>query len=427
MNEIKCGFAQNLITPNLTYPTFLDGFGTRITNADSIFSDLYVKSCSFNFGDENFAIVQFDLIGFSDEIYSMILGQITALTGISDNNIALSCIHTHSAPTCGILKFLPTNYDYIYQVGQIASQTVKQSIDNAVSGNFDCKICEDEFQATFNRRGRLFCDKRIKCATFVDCNGIVKGTLCSASAHPTINRTNAVSADYLSVLNTHSTNDSPIIFLQGYCGDVKTLCQSEQTLDEKINFIGTQLYDAIQKSVSQAKFSERLFSDVTIIKEKVEIPMLAYPERNELEVKVKDIEQDYLSLPIDSVEKHMKLHELIWYKDALSKAGSASSITVPMQIFSLGRKLAFAFVPFETLTNTGLRIEKIFTDIGFESDRVFVLGYCNSVNGYLPPPEEFRFDGYEVKGSNEWYNLPACSPTSEPSVINWYKEKAKTI
>lgn len=429
MNKIRCGFAQNKITPQLDYSTFLDGFGFRTKAVTEILSDLYVKVCSFTFGNEHFLIAQFDLIGFSDEIYNIITSQISSIVNVDKTNIALNCIHTHSAPTTGILKYLPIDYDYLYYVGQVAGLTAKTAMENATTGSFNAQILDKELTNTINRRGRNIIDRKIKCMTFVDEIGQVKGTLCSASCHPVINRVDKVSADFLSVLNAESKNDSPIIFLQGNCGDIKPLLDETLSMEEKIQIFGHQLTEPIVETIKKAKFTKFLQGKPTINFEQVTLPMKAYDTLEEETLMVKDLEKQYYDLPYNSSEKHVSLHRLIWHRNALEKIKNKElpRITVPLQIFSLDRQCAFVFVPFELLTLTAKKLEAILLNKGFDLAGIYILGYSNSVNGYLAPPEEIPFGGYEVNGSNEWYNLPPCDQSTEPTMIKWYEEKIKEL
>ena len=40
-------------------------------------------------------------------------------------------------------------------------------------------------------------------------------------------------------------------------------------------------------------------------------------------------------------------------------------------------------IPFEVLTLTGGKLEEMFVEKGFAREGVYILGYCNSVQGYL--------------------------------------------
>ena len=106
----------------------------------------------------------------------------------------------------------------------------------------------------------------------------------------------------------------------------------------------------------------------------------------------------------------------------LAEAGITNDLTVPMQSVTVGRSLAFAFVPFELLTLAGDAIEAIYAADGWPAERIFVCGYTNSVNGYLAPREEFAYGGYEVAGASHWFNVSETCEDSADAVIGWFRE-----
>ena len=54
MNEIRCGFADGIITPALN-GTFLDGYGFRMTPAETVRDDLHAKVMAVGDGDDTHA------------------------------------------------------------------------------------------------------------------------------------------------------------------------------------------------------------------------------------------------------------------------------------------------------------------------------------------------------------------------------------
>ena len=137
----------------------------------------------------------------------------------------------------------------------------------------------------------------------------------------------------------------------------------------------------------------------------------------------------YLELDYSNWKKHYKLRELQWFRHMMRNAekGEGFDLNVPLQYLAIGKELVFAFVPFELLTLTGNKLEAMFVEAGYAKESVFICGYTNVTEGYLAPAEEFEFGGYEVAGSNRWYNISETTPESEAAVLAWFEEKAKSL
>ncbi len=428
MEQLKCGFAQEKITPEYA-GIYLDGYGFRLTPATGVRDDLFVKACAFESAGERFLLLQFDLIGLSEEVYRLVLPQIEALTGLGRGRVALSSIHTHAGPACGVLKELPMNYDYLGWVGEQAGRAGMRAFSRLEPGAFDFRISEHKLTHSHNRRGREPVDRRIFTAPFVTASGKVSGALCSASCHAVINTTYEVSADYLSVLNSSSDDDCPLMFLQGRAADINPHAVENLACDDFIGQLGRELAQPVLDAIASAVPQSGGTGELKLFYDYAAIPMKLYPPESELRASIKGMEERYFSLPYGQPEKHYLFRELRWHRAMLERSlcGVPSEVSVPMQLFTAGRDFAFAFVPFELLTLTGGKLEAMFVSRGFSPERVYILGYCNSVNGYLAPVEEFEFGGYEVSGAAHWYLLPECSEASEPAVLKWFDEKIKSL
>ena len=123
-------------------------------------------------------------------------------------------------------------------------------------------------------------------------------------------------------------------------------------------------------------------------------------------------------------ERHFPLRELQWRRKMLDMAedGISNDLTVPVQRIAVGDSLVFACVPFELLTLTGRDIEKVFADAGWPAEKIYVLGYTNSVNGYLANREEFAFGGYEVAGASHWFNISESCEETADTVTDWFRK-----
>lgn len=426
MNKVKLGFAQTVITPNNPSAVFLDGYGDRLSPANSVRDDLYAKVCVFISGEQIFILFSLDLIGLRERTYELVSDQISEITGIDKSNFALACTHTHSAPATGLLDENPINYDYFAFVGTKCAEIAKTAINNACEGTVSYEILPEELQYGYNRRGRDVINRSIRCAVFRDGDQKIKGAICSANCHAVIQDGQAISADWLSELNKISTPDTPIMFLQGRGADIDPQMHIYTDREQFTVTMGKSFADSItnglHSSVSQITLNEKM----EITYEYARIPMLKLTDAQALKDKAKELLNNHLTHP-DEKYRHYFFRELQWHRKMLRmiEMGEDFAVTVPLQMMKIGKQCAFLFIPFELLTLTGDKLEKLCVDNGYAPQSVFVCGYTNVTMGYLAPPEEFETGGYEVDYSAQWYNIPYTSTDSEPAVIKWFENHIK--
>ena len=422
MNKIKLGFAQTVITPQNPFSVFLDGYGSRLAPANAVRDDLYAKVCAFVSNNQTFLLFSLDLIGLREQTYSLVCDQISEITGVDKRNFALTCIHTHSGPATGLLDENPINFDYFAFVGKACADIAQTAIQNACEGTIRFEILPDELQYAYNRRGRDVIDRRMRCAVFRDKNDIIKGAFCSANCHAVIQTGQSISADWLCELNKISTDSAPILFLAGRGADIDPQMHIYTDSEQFTVMMGDFFAKAIAKNLQSNAVGHTLEEELCVSYEYKRIPMLKLSDSSSLKNKAKEILQNHLNHP-DEVTRHCYFRELQWHRKMIRMIENDEdfSITVPLQIMKIGKQCAFLFVPFELLTLTGNKLEKLLVDNGYLPESVFICGYSNITMGYLAPPEEFETGGYEVNYSAQWYNIPYTSTQSEPTVIEWFK------
>lgn len=412
---LKCGFAQKKITPGLN-GTFMDGYGFRLTPAVGIRDDLYVKVCVFDEGDKKFAAAVFDLCGFSPRLYRDVAAQISSVSGIARECVAVCATHTHAGPACGLIADLPLNYDYFNYIGETAGYAVREALESAAEGGFDFRIAEKEFTLSHNRRGKPPIDRRIRVASFFDTDGRLRGVIANAACHAVINTNMTISADFPSMLTSEAEKEYPgvpFIFMQGCCGDINPAPPAPFGTEEAILAVGHDLADNV---LAAAKASAPKRADIKIGSAYTycTVPMKPYPAADELKKKIEFFMNRYHSLQ-PSPDKHYALRELIWHMNALESVekGISPDLNVPVQVMTLGRTAAFVMLPFEPLTLTGKAVEEMAAERGIPREAIFTVGYANSVNGYLAPKAEYESGGYEIRDAAHWYGIAECSAESE--------------
>ena len=422
MHSLKFGFADTVITPENPTHVFLDGYGFRMKPAEGIRDDLHAKVMAIVDGDKVFLLFSLDLIGLRKTSYELISAQITALTGVPRSQMALTAIHTHAAPATGLIDELPIHTDYLAYVGECCGRAALRAIERSTPGSFEFALLPETLHSSYNRRGRDVIDRSIRAAAFRDTDGVLCGVLCSASCHAVINTDYTISADYLSVLNSRSSDDLPYLFLQGRGADVDPKFEGTLTIDEKIEQLGRELADPVCRMAEQSTCHAPAVGVPFVQYELVRIPMKPLRDASGLEAEIKAAEERYFAYPPTDIKKHHALRQLQWLRHMLRlvKANETNDITVPLQYLEIPGLCAFAFLPFEVLTLTGDKLEALLMRKGFPKEAVYICGYSNDVEGYLAPEEEFPFGGYEVSRASHWSNISETLPESEKALLDWF-------
>jgi len=428
MSTLKCGFADTIITPKLN-GTFLDGYGFRLSPAETVRDDIHAKVCAMEADGETHLIFSIDLLGLNPPIYKLVLSQIADLTGVPKEHIALTFIHTHAAPCAGLLAEMPQDYDYFAWVGELCGKAALRAMERVCPGSFDFAVLPEQLQHCYNRRGRDgIIDRTIRAAAFYDEDGKLRGVFASAACHAVINKEMSVSADWLRELNKLSSDELPYLYFQGRAADIDPYFEGKPSIEEKITVLGKELSESVAAFLDRSQAGKSVEGDFTCRYEWVTLPMMDL-SADDLRAAVKKHSDDYFAAQAGSVQRHITLRYLQWNRHMLDMAekGEPFEMTVPLQLMSCGREFVFAFVPFELLTLTGNKLEEMFLKVGFARERIYICGYCNSVRGYLAPEEEFAFGGYEVEESAAWFDIPRTCKDTEKTVLSWFAKQTETI
>ena len=425
-NTLCLGFADAIITPHHPEYIYLDGYGFRLSPAtEGVRDDLHAKVCAMIEGEKTFLLFSLDIIGLREDTYRLVTSQISDLTGVAREDIALSCIHTHAAPASGILDELPIDTDYFAWMGEVCGRAALRAIERACPVTASFAILPETLKTSHNRRKeREVIDRSIRAVAFHDEAGKLRGVLCSAACHAVVNTAHSISADWLAELNVLSTDEVPYLFLQGRGADINPQLYLKLPIDEMIARLGSELSTPVAQFAANTAQGHPLLGTLERRYEIVRIPM---KEMTDLAAVRKEIEREsqaYRAIDPSDIQKHFVLRQLQWWRhmEKMIENGEDFALRVPLQALAIGKACVFLFVPFELLTLTGNKLEDMFAETGFARETIYVCGYSNMTEGYLAPVEEFEFGGYEVAGAAHWYNIPEASTESEPAVLNWFRK-----
>jgi len=428
MSKIKFGFADEII--RFTRSQYCDGYAFRMSQVEKTRDDLHVKVCAVKTDENTHLIFSIDSAGLNTKYYNLVTDQITALTGIKRENMSLSYIHTHSAPASGILADMPVDTDYYAYMGEICGNMALRALDRATECSVEFAVLPEKLIHSVNRRNREdIIDRRIKAAVFKNSDGKVCGVFAHASCHAVLQRDMHFSADFLCRLNDFSSDEVPFMYFQGRCGDINPTWKKGEDIEEMTEILSKELADPVKKFSENSGEGKYLEGEIKSAYETVLLPMREFDDTEMLKEKVKLYEEKYFSTPIEEVNKRFHLRDMQWFREMLERTekGISNDITVPLQILKIGEDLAFVFVPFELLTLTGNKLEKMLADKGYKEECIYICGYSNSIHAYLTPEEEFDFGGYEVDGAAKWYNVSGTCIETERKLLAWYKEHIDKI
>ncbi len=430
-NTLRLGFADAIITPQHPEYVYLDGYGFRLSPAtEGVRDDLHAKVCAMVEGEKIFLLFSLDIIGLREDTYRLVTSQITDLTGVTRDSMALCCIHTHAAPASGILDELPIDTDYFAYVGEVCGRAALRAIERACPVSASFAILPETLQTSHNRReGRDIIDRSIRAVAFRDENGMLRGVLTSAACHAVVNTAYSISADWLAELNKLSTDEVPYLFLQGRGADINPQLHLKLPIDEMIERLGRELSIPVAQFAANAPTGQSLSGELQVRYEIVRIPMKKMTDLAAVHKEIARESESYRALAPDDIQKHFVLRQLQWYRhmERMIENGEEFALNIPLQALAIGKACVFLFVPFELLTLTGNKLENMFSEVGFAREAIYVCGYSNMTEGYLAPVEEFPFGGYEVAGAAHWYNIPEASPESEPALLAWFEKTAKEL
>ena len=311
-SSLCLGFADAIITPPHPEHVFLDGYGFRLSPAtEGVRDDLHAKVCAMVDGEKVFLLFSLDIIGLREDTYRLVTSQISDLTGVAREDMALSCIHTHAAPASGILDELPIDTDYFAWVGEVCGRAALRAIERACPVRASFAILPETLQTSHNRRnGRDPIDRSIRAVAFHDENGKLRGVVTSAACHAVANTAYSISADWLAELNKLSTDEVPYLFLQGRGADINPQLYLGLPIDEMIERLGRELSIPVAQFAANAPQGKSLSGELTRYYETVRIPMKKMTDLASVREEIARESKAYRELSPDNIQKHFVLRQL---------------------------------------------------------------------------------------------------------------------
>src|SRR5712671_4422887 len=98
---LRAGAARVVITPPADAALPMSGYAGRTQGFRGIHDDIYVRAIVLDDGNTQAALVTWELLFVPDAVWEDMSRRVAAEVGIRPENLLLSAVHNHGAPTIG--------------------------------------------------------------------------------------------------------------------------------------------------------------------------------------------------------------------------------------------------------------------------------------------------------------------------------------
>ena len=391
---ISAGVGQSTITPSVGVE--LAGYGYYLNRkAIGVHDDLFSRALVLEGADgTRLAVISSDLLTLSEEIAEETASLITRRTGIRKENVLLTCTHTHSGPAVGVEEACgEPDPEYLRGLPHAISNSVVQACDNTQEAKLGCGMGRGT-ALSYNRAQRDGpVDSELGVVRIDGPLGHLNALLFSFSCHSVAIQRSAsahtlISRDwpgYCLDAIEHRLK-TPLIFLQGACGDIDPTGSGRTFQFEGAELLGSVLASKVVEVASGTVTSS--IRKVCVQKGPLELPLRVMSEE-EIDSAVEAEKQK------DTWDEGRSRFYRAWPDTMKMKLRTGAYPTVVkaevalMKIDTETDSVVLVFLPGEVFAGIGIEIKK---RIPFE--KVVIVGYYGKWIGYVPDPADFDRGGY---------------------------------
>ncbi|MDX1947913.1 MAG: neutral/alkaline non-lysosomal ceramidase N-terminal domain-containing protein [Pirellulaceae bacterium] len=406
----RAGVAKVNITPEKLM--WMAGYGARNHPAEGKMTDLWAKALALEDATGKRAVlITLDLVGIDRGLSQRICERLHKQHGLTREQIAINCSHTHSGPVVAhnlrplhIYALDATQQglirDYADRLETSVAQVVAEAIKSLAPATVEWGVGQTDFAV--NRRtnkeaevpmlreaGQLLgpSDYDVPVLAVRDNAGKLRAITVGYACHATVLSGYDWSADYPGFAQIELEKAHPgciALFWAGCGGDQNPLPRRTQALAEKY---GRQLAAAAEEVLARPLTP----STGPLATSYAEVPLALdkLPTRDELVAQLTDSNK-YLVL-----RARMLLEQL--------DAGHplAAEYPYPVQRWQLGPEVQWYFLGGEVVVDYALRIKA-----ELNGPKTWVAGYSNDVMAYIPSRRVLLEGGYEGATAMIYYGLP---------------------
>ena len=418
--EIKAGAAKIAITP-LT-PMWLNGYAGREAPATGSIHDIWAKALVIEESKTSRVIfITTDLLGLSHEIVETVYKQLASKYGIDRSQLIMNASHTHSGPV--LWPCLDVIHDFnLADQGSVAAYShtltdnILKVVDEAIANLAPAKLFSGHGTAGFaiNRRNLRdhnsngSVDHDVPVLKVATPAGKLLAVLFGYACHNTtlVDDNHLFNGDYAGFAQIEIEKNNPgavALFLMGCGGDQNPEPRGTVALATKY---GKELADAVQNTM--AGKMKPVNTPVRTSYIKTDLQFLPF----DLAMYQKDITGD---------NKFFQRRAMLML-EAYNKGWDVSKIKYPIQAVRFGNDLTILALSGEVVVDYSLRTKK-----EFAGENIYVAGYCNEVNCYIPSKRVLKEGGYEADESMVYYGMPGpFTDDVEERIFNGIRQVLKT-
>jgi hypothetical protein len=374
-------FGTAKVNVNPLHPVMLSGYAARggMPEATGVQLDVFAQAAAFGIGAETTLLITVECTGLPDNVVDPLRAKLANNLGIGQERIAMTSTHSHSCPC--IDGYLPNLFgaplppskqqhvdEYTEKLVEWMEGAAVEALNNRTPGH-QISWANGSVGFAQNRRGEGVVDHDLPVMLVRDALGEAKAIITSYAAHAvTLNAgDNLVSGDWpgyaRQALETMYPGATAMIMI-GAGADA--------------NPSGTgSLASAQAHGQTIANEVQRLIAN-----------NLMTPVSQQISAFHDGISLDYATALTPGDPSSAML------------APSPSSAPYGVTSWAFGKDLAMVFMEGEVVADYSLRLK---AELG---DRIWVNGYSNDVQGYIPSERILYAGGYEADSSNYYYANP---------------------
>ncbi len=430
---LRAGAATSNITPDL---------GSKIVGnyvipvATNVHDELHARCLVVSQGDTTLAFVVCDLISISASVSKEARAQIESRLGIPQENVLISCTHTHSAASARADRYNRDTPLDEYQ--RFVAKRIADGVQRAHGLLRPAEVAFGSVEApehVFNRRwimkegtappnpfGKVEkvrmnpprasenlvepagpTDPTVSFVAFREPGGRLISLLAAYSLHYVGGvRSHEISADYYGVFCEHLKSlvegpptpaDAPFVALManGTSGDINNINFREKAQPrkpyEQLTFVGQDIAKKVHGALEGLEWKAEASLDARY----TEIPLDPKPLSDEL---VQWAKETLETVKPEEGKVNLSLH----YADRVMRLANMdrSPIPVPIQHLRIG-DIGIGAFPAEVFAETGLEFKE-----RSPLKHPFLISLAHDSLAYLPPPRHFELGGYETWPGANW-------------------------
>ncbi|MBZ5859348.1 neutral/alkaline non-lysosomal ceramidase N-terminal domain-containing protein [Flavihumibacter profundi] len=394
---VRAGMAKVDITPEL--PIWLSGYASREKPAEGIVHALWAKALVIEESPaKKIVIVTVDVLGLSHEIIEEVTRQVQAKYSVNQSQLLFNSSHTHTGPVIWpcldvVYELEPADQKRVSAYGHQLILNLVKVIDSAMANLSPALLYSGHGDAGFaiNRRNQIHpngpVDHDVPVMKVVSPEGRTRAVLFGYACHNTtiVDEYQLISGDYAGFAQLAIEQNNPgaiALFMLGCAGDQNP--EPRSTLQNARDH-GNSLAGVVQ---------EVLNGNMKQVRAPIQTANTTIP----LAFKPFDLAKYQQDMVGDN--KYLQRRAKLMLQ-SYNKGWKVDTYVYPIQAVRFNKDFTILALSDEVVVDYALQ-----TKAKFSRENLFVAGYCNKVDCYIPNKRILKEGGYEPEDSMIYYGFP---------------------